>query len=154
MTTTPEHELILAPHHVAQMIDHARAAHPYEACGLLGGRQGRVTGVYALPNTEESSVRYLAEPQAQLNAMLEIEEQGDQIVGIYHSHINAPPYPSPRDVAMAHYPDAVYIIVSLTETRPPALGGYRIRDGEIEEVALEIETPQRVRDYQRKRCSA
>ncbi len=145
MTTTPGYELVLAPQHLGEMIDHARAARPYEACGLLGGRQGRVTRVYPLPNTEESSVRYLAEPQAQVDAMLEIEEQGNQVIGIYHSHINAPVYPSPRDVAMAHYPDAVYVIVSLSEGKSPALGGYRIRDGEIEEVALEIESPERVR---------
>ncbi|MFO8061286.1 MAG: M67 family metallopeptidase [Bacillota bacterium] len=145
MTTTPEHELALAPQHIGQMIDHAQAARPYEACGLLGGREGRVTRVYALPNTEESSVRYLAEPQAQVNAMLEIEEQGDQLIGIYHSHIDAPPYPSPRDVAMAHYPEAVYVIVSLTEGEPPALGGYRISGGEIQEVALAIGRPERVR---------
>lgn len=144
MTIRPEHALVLAPQHVGEMIDHARAAHPYEACGLLGGREGRVTEVYPLPNTEASSVRYLAEPQAQVDAMLEIEERGDQIVGIYHSHINSPAYPSPRDVAMAHYPDAVYVIVSLTEEKPAALGGYRIRDAAIEEVPLEIERPERV----------
>lgn len=129
---------------VAQIIDHARGARPEEACGLLGGLEGRVHRVYPLPNTEKSPVRYLAEPQAQVDAMLDIEERDNELVGIYHSHIDAPAYPSPTDVAMAAYPEAVHVIVSLTDGNPPVLGAFHIRDGDIEEVTLETESPRAV----------
>jgi proteasome lid subunit RPN8/RPN11 len=132
------------PWHVAQMIDHARAARPEEACGLLGGRDGRVEKVYPLPNTERSPVRYLAEPQAQVDAMLEIEERGQEILGIYHSHLDAPAYPSATDVSMAAYPDAVYLIVSLIDNNSPVLGAFHIRDRQIEEVDIAVESPEQV----------
>lgn len=134
-------KLVLQPHHVKQIIDHARDARPHEACGFLGGRKGHVEKVYPLPNTEESPIRYLAEPQAQLDAMLEIEDLEWEIVGIYHSHLDSPAYPSSTDVAMAAYPDAFQLIVSLSDPECPELGAFQIRGEQVEEVDLVIETP-------------
>lgn len=146
MTWAARSQLVLAPWQAAQIIDHARAARPREACGLLGGRDGRVERIYPLPNTEKSPVRYLADPQAQVDAMLEIEERGDELVGIYHSHLDAPPYPSPTDVAMAAYPDAVHLIVSLTHGNSPVLAAFHIRDEEIEEVDIVVKNAERVKE--------
>lgn len=136
--------LTLTWQQVAEIIHHASSAQPNEACGLLGGRDTRVETVHPLPNTEQSPVRYLADPQAQVDAMLDIEGRSRELIGIYHSHINAPAYPSPRDVAMAAYPDAVHLIVSLTDGEPPSLGAFRIGEGEVEEIGLEIEGPETV----------
>lgn len=145
MTEATRPQLILTARQAARIIDRARAARPKEACGLLGGRDGRVTRIYPLPNTEQSPVRYLAESQAQLDAMLEIEERGDEIVGIYHSHLAAPAYPSPTDVAMAAYPDAVHLIVSLADADSPVLGAFHIQNGNIAEVDIVIGSPEPVR---------
>jgi proteasome lid subunit RPN8/RPN11 len=145
MTGTTQPQLILTSQQVAQIIDHARTARPEEACGLLGGRGGRVERIYPLPNMEQSPVRYLAEPQAQVDAMLEVEERGNEIVGIYHSHLDAPAYPSPTDVTMAAYPEGVHLIISLADGNSPVLGAFHIRDGEIEEVEIAIENPEPVR---------
>lgn len=144
MTRATRPRLILTPWQATQIIDQARDARPEEACGLLAGRHGRVDQVYPLPNAERSPVRYLAEPQAQLDAMLEIEERGDEIVGIYHSHLAAPAYPSPTDVAMAAYPDAVHLIVSLADPDSPVLGAFRIRNGTVEEVDIAIGTSEQI----------
>lgn len=142
MSTREEQELILSPWQVMEIIEHARAARSYEVCGILGGRDRRVDRVYPLPNTAESGHRYLAEPQAQVDAMLAIEERGSQIIGIYHSHLDAPAYPSPTDVDMAAYPRAVYVIVSLSDEEDPILGGFCIREGDVEEVTILIEDQQ------------
>jgi proteasome lid subunit RPN8/RPN11 len=144
VTRATQPRLILTPWQAAQIIDQARAARPEEACGLLAGRDGRVDRVYPLPNAERSPVRYLAEPQAQVDAMLEIEERGHEIVGIYHSHLDAPAYPSPTDVALAAYPDAVYLIVSLADVDSPVLGAFRIQDSTVEEVDIAIKSPEQV----------
>jgi len=144
VTTATQPRLILTPWQAARIIDQARAARPQEACGLLAGRDGRVDRVYPLPNAERSPVRYLAEPQAQLDAMLEIEERGDEIVGIYHSHLDAPAYPSQTDVAMAAYPDAIHLIVSLADADSPVLGAFCIKNGAVEEVDIAIETFEQI----------
>jgi len=41
-------------------------------------------------------------------------------------------------VRQAYYPDAVYLIVSLAEPSAPDLRGYRITDGKVTEVSLEL----------------
>jgi proteasome lid subunit RPN8/RPN11 len=71
--------------------------------------------------------------------MLEMEGRSREIVAIYHSHVDAPAYPSPIDVEMAYYPDAITLIVSLADKRNPVLGAFRIREGRIEEADIIIE---------------
>ena len=91
---------------------HARAEYPNEACALLGGRDGSVERVYALPNAEASPTFYVVEPKAQLKAMTEMDDLGLDLVGIFHSHVATEAYPSRTDVELAAYPDAVYLILS------------------------------------------
>ena len=88
-----------------QLVAHARAEYPNEACALLGGA-GRVEKVYALPNAEASPSFYVVEPKAQLAAMNEMDERGWDLVGIFHSHTFTEAYPSRTDVELAAYPDA------------------------------------------------
>ena len=50
--------------------------------------------------------------------------------------------PSPTDLALAFYPDALYVLVSLSEEEAdrasgaPSLRAWRIVDGEVHEVAV------------------
>ncbi len=131
-------QLTLTPEQMAGIVAHAHAEYPLEACGLLGGWDGRVEKVYPLPNTERSPTRYLAEAQAQVDAMLEIEERGWKIVAIYHSHPNSPAYPSATDLAMAYYPDSLYFIISLADRERPVLRAFHIKEGQIEQVEVHI----------------
>lgn len=55
-----------------------------------------------------------------------ISKRGEQLVGIYHSHPTAPPYPSREDIAYASYTDVAYLILSLAGAQP-ALGCFNIR---------------------------
>jgi proteasome lid subunit RPN8/RPN11 len=69
--------------------------------------------------------------------MSEIEENGEELAAIYHSHTASPAYPSQTDINLAAYPDALYLIVSLAEGEEP-LRGFNIRDGEVSEAELEV----------------
>lgn len=65
-----------------------------------------------------------------------MDAAGEELVGIYHSHPVSQPYPSPTDRAEAHYPDALYVLVSL-RSGTPELRAYRIGADEfIREVPL------------------
>ena len=62
-----------------------------------------------------------------------------------HSHVRSPARPSPTDVGLAFYPDALYLLVSLTEdqadpsTGAPSVRAWRIVEGTVFEVGLDVE---------------
>lgn len=92
------------------MSEHVQAYRLEEACGLLGGRGGDVRMVLPVANVLRSRTRYRMDPEGQLAAMTRIEEEGEEIVGIYHSHPGGPPHPSETDLLEDAYPEAVQLI--------------------------------------------
>lgn len=120
-----------------QIVEQARAESPNEACGLLAGKDGEATRIYPMVNAERSPVLYRMEPKEQLKVFNEIEEDGLELVAIYHSHTRSPAYPSNTDVDLAYYPEAAYLIVSLA-TEEPDLRAFRIEEGRVTEMGLEF----------------
>ena len=91
----------------------------------------RCANVHPTPTT-----RYVIDPREQLRAFRSIDAAGEELIGIYHSHPASQPYPSPTDRAEAHYPDALYVLVSL-RTAKPEIRAFRIgRDDFVREVTL------------------
>jgi [CysO sulfur-carrier protein]-S-L-cysteine hydrolase len=120
-----------------ELLEHAREDAPNECCGLIGGEDGVAKTVYRARNAEASPLRYNLDPQDQFRIMTEMEERGEELAAIYHSHTASPAYPSQTDINLAAYPDALYLIVSLAEGETD-LRGFRIVDGDVTEVDLEI----------------
>ena len=64
--------------------------------------------------------------------------------GIVHSHTHTPGVPSPTDIGLAFYPDALYLLVSLADDQAdagsgsPSVRAWRILDGQVHEVTLEV----------------
>lgn len=130
--------LTLRPADYAALLEHGQAEAPHEACGLLGGVGGVVRRVYRMENVSHSPWEYRMDPREQVRVMVEIENAGWELSGIYHSHPSGPPAPSASDVAQAYYPDSVYVILA-----PDAQGewrgrAYRIDEGRVEEVRLSV----------------
>ena len=129
-----------------EMIQHALAEYPNEACGLLAGkacpeqgrRDRRVEKVYQMTNAEHSPVTYRLDPEEQYRAFVEIEEEGWERLAIYHSHSHSPAYPSATDLELAFYPDSLYLIISLADRARPIIRAFRIVEGVIEEERVEI----------------
>jgi len=133
--------------HLAEMVAHARACNPHEACGLLVGRfagAGRAEMVRFVPmtNAAASPVIYELDPKEHLRVEMAAEDDGLEIIGVMHSHTHSEPYPSVTDVAKAPDPGWHFVIVSLkregAETR-----SYRIARGapdgwEIREEVIEL----------------
>ena len=63
-------------------------------------------------------------------------EKKTELVAIYHSHPVSPAFPSATDIALAFWPDAIYVICSLADPEQPVVRGFRIRDGDVTEVDL------------------
>jgi proteasome lid subunit RPN8/RPN11 len=121
-----------------ELLGHARDDVPNECCGLIGGENGVPTTVYRARNAEASPLRYNLDPQDQFRIMTEMDEKGEELSAIYHSHTASPAYPSQTDINLAAYPDALYLIVSLAEGEKD-LRGYKIVDGVVDEVELQVE---------------
>lgn len=110
---------------------------PEEACGLLAGRDGRAWAALPVTNALHSPVRFSMDPREQLRAMTWIEEQGLELVGIYHSHPQGPPAPSATDLAEDAYPGVLYVIWFRSGQGWQARA-FAIDAGAVQEVGLRI----------------
>jgi [CysO sulfur-carrier protein]-S-L-cysteine hydrolase len=123
-----------------EIVAHARDDVPNECCGMIAGRNGEATRVYRARNAEESPFRYVVHPSDQFRIMTEIEDRGEEITAIYHSHTKSPAEPSQTDINLAaNWPDPLYLICSLADPDAPDLRAWSIRDGSVEEVELNVD---------------
>ena len=111
---------------------------PEETCGLLAGpADGKVEMVFPVTNILRSPVLFRMDAYEQLKAFQQIEENGWELLGIYHSHPRGPDQPSITDIREAYYPEAVNIIIFATGGGWRCRGFY-IRDGGIDEIPVVI----------------
>lgn len=109
---------------VAEMIEHSLFGRPNEACGLLGGKDGRASKLFPMTNAAASPVRYALDPKEQLQVYRKLDREGLELSGVYHSHTRTEAYPSPTDIRLASE-DVPYVIVSLAE-EPATVRAFRI----------------------------
>ena len=126
-----------------QLMSHARAELPNEACGLLSGSltSGRATAFHPARNVEASPLRYNVHPEDLVRITFAIEDAGQDLVAIFHSHTRSAAVPSATDRRTAMYPDAFYLLASLADADAPpaqALRAWRIDAGQAFEVPLTI----------------
>ena len=132
------------------IVEHARDAVPNEACGIVIGDRpaadgGRALRWLPLRNPLASPYRYAIDPDDLLGLTIETDDADEVFWAIVHSHVASPARPSPTDVREAHYPDALYLVVSLDPAAAEAATGaaglraWRIVDGGVHEVSITIE---------------
>ena len=123
-----------------EIVAHAREDAPNECCGMVAGADGRASRVYRARNAFGSPLRYEIHPQDQFRITMEIEERGEEIAAIYHSHTKSPAYPSQTDVNLAtNWPDPLYVICSLADPEAPDVRAFAIREEAVEEVELDVQ---------------
>jgi proteasome lid subunit RPN8/RPN11 len=132
--------LWLTPEQARMIAQHALDEAPREACGLIGGVDGRAEAVIPARNVAaEPETTYELDPRTLVEAMRQFHEAGLSLIGLYHSHPGGPPSPSQSDIALATYPDTAYVIVGL-RAGEPELAAWRIRHGRVERLALHVGT--------------
>jgi len=128
------------------VVAHCRRELPNEACGLLGGRAGRVESVHPAKNVQASPSRFAMDPLEQLRAMEEIRKAGREIAGIYHSHPGGPAGMSSLDreeacwpgTSLPNFPDAVQVVVSLRDRNAPEVRAFAPAAGSFVEVRVVV----------------
>lgn len=128
----------------------AETGYPAEVCGfLLGSRSGDddlVAEALSARNTRstETRNRYRIDPQVYRDAERHAEASGRDVVGIYHSHPDAPAIPSAYDLSHA-WPWVTYLIVSLDRGRAVAAAAWRLTDDRTGFDRVHVNTERRSR---------
>lgn len=138
---SPIHGLTIPRALASQLLEHARAELPNEACGLLAGSlaEGRAVDYHPARNADASPLRYSVHPDDLVRITFAVDDAGQDLVAIFHSHTHTAAVPSSTDRRAAMYPDAFYLLASLTDpdaTPERALRAWRIHGGQSFEVPL------------------
>jgi len=127
------------------MVAHALTTPTQECCGLLSGRGGIITRLFRAENVAENKeVRYEAAPLDVRRILEEIDEFGEEHLGIYHSHPRSEAAPSATDRRLAAY-DVTYFVISLKNRSRPLVRAFQIEkqrpadeEATVHEETLEI----------------
>jgi len=111
---TPFEQITISPSDMGKMLQDINAHFPEEACGLLVGKNliGKALVEIAIPMTNilHSPTKFRLDPKEQYDVFCWMDAHRLELVGVYHSHPNGPPYPSFTDLEEAYYPEIVHII--------------------------------------------
>jgi len=119
------------------MLTRAQKGLPQEVCGLLAGNGRQVYVHYPITNVEFNQSKYRMESLELIDATLDIEKRGLDLMAIYHSHPSGPDCLSASDIRENNYPGVVQIILT------PHIGGWEIHayvienDDNIQAIAFE-----------------
>jgi len=124
-----------------QLLKHARR-HPHrECCGLLAGQHGVITQAFPAKNIAADPVwNYLIAPKEIVRLMGEFRERRLEFLGIYHSHPNWRDVnePSPKDIALAYYSEAIHFIVTPRPYATTPVRAFSIQDGRATELEIQV----------------
>ena len=118
------------------MIQHARRNPSIECCGLLAGADDVIIECFPARNALASATAYEIAPEELFGLFHRIRAGGLEHLGVYHSHPSTENFPSPRDIELAFYPDAAYLILSPRPDAPRPVRAFRIAGNEVEELEI------------------
>ena len=122
---------------IDEIVAHARAEAPNECVGMIASSDGVAVAVHRARNAAASPLRYEIDGMEQYRIQSAIEDAGQHLGAIYHSHTR-----SRRSVADRHQP-RLLSRVALPDRR--AAGGradvraWRIIDGQVSEAELQVD---------------
>jgi len=120
---------------------HAETNLPSESAALLFGQVSDtlvvVSHIELVHNEATSSITsFTVNPEEQYRLLVEAEERGQELVGIFHSH-PAPPYPSSRDKQNMKLNPVVWLIAS-KDSGKWVSKAFLMEDNQVQEVNLQL----------------
>ena len=124
-----------------QLLEHARRQPHRDCCGILAGQDGLITQAFPAKNVAADPVRNYEIALEEIGRLMgELGKRRLEFLGIYHSH----PHwldknePSPKDIALACYPEAIHFIVTPRPYAAMPIRAFSIRDGRAMELEIEV----------------
>ncbi|MEX2706013.1 MAG: Mov34/MPN/PAD-1 family protein [Candidatus Freyrarchaeum guaymaensis] len=134
-------KIILRKEHLRTMLEETRRVYPMEACGVILGRfeadVAKALEVIPTKNVAESSVRFIIDPEKLYKILVRAENEGREMVGIFHSHPSVSK-PSGVDKPFMKLNPVVWIILS-TLNKKIDIDAYQWFENEIHPVEMVIE---------------
>jgi proteasome lid subunit RPN8/RPN11 len=124
-----------------QLLEHARRQPHRECCGILAGQDNVITRAFPAKNVAADPVRnYVITPKEIVRLMGKFRERRLEFLGIYHSHPNwlDANEPSPKDIALASYSEAIYFIVTPRPYATTPVRAFSIQDGRVTELEIQV----------------
>ncbi len=116
------------------MMEDCALRSPEEACGLIAGRfddaVAHATDVMPVRNESMSTMRFSIDPVVMYKALVKLEEKGETIIGVYHSHPSGS-RPSYSDVSYMEGTSYIWVIVEKCDSVKAF-----VHDGEVKEVGI------------------
>jgi len=138
MTKKTIEQITLPRSLINQLLTHAQSGNENEICGFISSIHNTAVKTYPINNiAPQANKRFEMEPQAQINAIKNMREQGEELFAIYHSHPTSPAAPSQVDIEEFSYPDALSLIISLDTQGVLEIRAYRMMNDHAIEVAIE-----------------
>ncbi|NJE26938.1 M67 family peptidase [Thermococcus sp. MV5] len=123
--------------HLYEILQRAKES-KVEICGFLLGQEREdrffVEEIVFTKNKLDSPIEFEVDPLETLEVFQIAEKEGLEIIGIFHSHINSPHYPSGKDLKGMNLWRNVWLIVSTLGT----YGAFILKNGEIKEIGVVI----------------
>lgn len=112
---------------------------PDETCGVLIGKNQRVTEVIPIKNiADKPEVHFEFDPEQQATIFSKIYRDRLDLIAIYHSHPRSEPIPSDTDIRNATYPDVIHLIIGI-KNNEPLLAAWQIRGLFVNRIPLIID---------------
>lgn len=109
--------IVLSKKLVKRLEEHAMEEAPREACGVLAGerkdKRSAVRKIYECKNVSRyPETAYEISPEELLEIVTEVEKNGLEVLGFYHSHPMPLEHPSYIDAQRATWSGHSYVIIS------------------------------------------
>jgi len=109
-------QLVLTEIHRQILVNEASNKKPIEVCALLFGKKENekiiVTDVFLAENVESSPVNFTISNEQLIEGYKEAEDNGLEVIGIFHSHPSSEPYPSETDKKFMEINPVAWVIFS------------------------------------------
>lgn len=101
------------------MQEFARNGLPYEICGILSGKLNEVKTLWPLEVRIKHPYRFFVDREQVEEVLNHIEQIGEEVLVIYHSHPTAKAIPSTIDIQNHPDPSVLMGIISLQDLVEP-----------------------------------
>ena len=132
------------------IVQHGEGGYPNEVCGILLGKDENGRRVIRLTMPIENSFeqdeqyhRFLITPADMFRAERLARHDRLDVLGVYHSHPNAPAQPSEYDRDHAAWTTWSYVIVSVRDGKAAEIRAWKLREDRsvYDEEAVEVSAP-------------